>query len=1353
MAAMRGGYVDETAEWLNHLQPEGLVVGGNILRERVLTPIRQTPLDTEEAREALGLPLEVKREEDKHFVLHDAWTFFERVLGWPARLVAGARGGPDVDKSLVCTLPEHSTLLEPDMALLWRPGDETEPGVPVQALVLLHPTLDADNRNQFGDDEWEASPHQRLERLLRETGIGVGILVARNVLRLVYAPRGETAGWMDWPLAALGRVEGRPMLAGLKLCLDKNAFFTGAPEARLRPLLRASREAQNEVSEKLSGQVLGALHELLRGLYRADADRIEALAENDPHHLYEGLLTCLMRLVFLLYAEDRDLLPTHTEGGLKTLWESGYSIKSLYQRLLTDEAVNPDTMDGRFGGWGQLLAVFRLIHGGHPDWVAKRGGKLFDPDVFPFLEGRDNGSTRDDARVMPMSDGALLRILHGLMTIDGRGLNGERVRERLSYRSLDVESIGSVYETVMGFTAKRAREPMIALRDEKKLPAFVGLESLLAQKPSDRQKWLKEQSIKPTTAQLNAVKAATDIQALIAGFGSLVDERGSPKSVSIGAGAPYLLPTEERRRSGSHYTPRSLTEPIVRHALEPAFDRIGENASPEAVLSLKVLDPACGSGAFLVEACRQLGARLEQAWDMHEAERPTNIPPDEDVALHARRLVAQRCIYGVDRNPMAVDLARLSLWLVTLAREHEFTFLDHAIKAGDSLVGLTQHEIEAANWDAGKPSLPYVRILLKDRLQRVLDGREAIRTAPDDVTRAVQQSRHDRIEDQLEAAREIGDAVIYAFFSADKSTAREAERQKIESLLAAPIGVDQSATSLAARRFRAERGWRPFHWQIEFPEVFSRESPGFDAIVGNPPFAGKNTIAAASGAHYLPWLQHLHKGAHGNADLVAHFFRRAFNLLRPGGAFGLIATNTIGQGDTRETGLAAILGAGGSIYRTVKRYQWPNEGAAVVVSIVHVAKRDTKSQELNGRPVSRISAYLVAGQLDGAPERLDANAGRSFQGVILLGMGFTFDDVAAAKGEAENLETMRALIASEPRNAQRIRPYIGGEELNNSPVHAHHRYAIDFANFPRERVPSFKSWFSWSEDRKREGLKEGRVPVDYPRPVAEDWPDLLAILEARVRPERLKQTDGGGRRFWWRFLRPRMELRAAAAGLEYVWTLSRVSPQLGIARLSSQVICADSMIVFAYSNFSPFAVLQSRVHEIWARFFSSTLEDRLRYAPSDCFETFPFPSGYETDATLEAIGQTYHDHRAQLMVAADEGLTKTYNRFHKREQTGPAIQRLRDLHDEMDRAVLRAYGWDSLAETLKPEFLTIESEDDHTYQGRYFWPAAQRDLVLSRLLALNAERYTEEVAAGVHDKGKKPTRDDEDGEFELKVEE
>ena len=226
-------------------------------------------------------------------------------------------------------------------------------------------------------------------------------------------------------------------------------------------------------------------------------------------------------------------------------------------------------------------------------------------------------------------------------------------------------------------------------------------------------------------------------------------------------------------------------------------------------------------------------------------------------------------------------------------------------------------------------------------------------------------------------------------------------------------------------------GLTPFHWPIEFPEVFEGEDGGFDAIVGNPPFAGKNTISDMGGPLYIPWLQALHADAHGNADLVAHFYRRAYGLLRDGGAFGLIATNTIGQGDTRASGLRPILAArpdwpanptkkqveaheamladrsrfGGTILRAVKRLKWPGE-AAVVVSVVHVLKGQAEGAVLDGRPVGRVSAYLVEGGYDDSPAALEENVRRKAYPRVkdpARHSGFTFDDAAAAKGEAESL--------------------------------------------------------------------------------------------------------------------------------------------------------------------------------------------------------------------------------------------------------------------------------------------------------------------------------------------------------------
>ncbi len=155
------------------------------------------------------------------------------------------------------------------------------------------------------------------------------------------------------------------------------------------------------------------------------------------------------------------------------------------------------------------------------------------------------------------------------------------------------------------------------------------------------------------------------------------------------------------------------------------------------------------------------------------------------------------------------------------------------------------------------------------------------------------------------------------------------------------------------------------------------------------------------------------------------------------------------------------------------------------------------------------------------------------------------------------------------------------------------------------------------------------------------------------------------------------------------------------------------------------------------------MKDDLRYTPSDCFETFPFPQGFDTDPALEAAGRAYHDHRAAVMVARNEGMTKTYNRFHDPDERGEDIVTLRALHAEMDRAVLRAYGWDDLAAGAEPIFLDETNEDDHTYQGRLFWPSAFRDEVLARLLALNAERHAEEVRQGLAPGAKGEAREED----------
>jgi hypothetical protein len=1308
---------DPDLEWLDHVQPIGLVVAPVLLKDLGLVPARQTQADTAVVAELLNDDTETP-------ALLDAWAFVHQVLGWEGEHVAGSPGGPPIPEQLHVRLPEQDTTLSPNWAVRELGGDEQG----WQLLVRVEAAgVDPDARGALAG--WEATPHQRFERLLRETGVFAGLLISESnrkngkdrylpELRLVYAPRGETSGHLSFPLRDLRTVAGRPMLGGLKLLLDSFRLFADGDDRRLPALLKRSRDAQAAVSTALAEQVLGALHELLRGLDAAEPGLVRDLARTKPDHLYEGLLTVLMRLVFILYAEDRDLLPSRTDGRAREIYETSYSVRGLYAKLVEDAALNPDTMDERRGAWGRLLALFRLIHKGHPThFVQARGGKLFDPDQFPFLEGR--ADPKEPPNLPPVSDGCLLRVLEGLMT-----LKAKAGRERLSYRALDVEQIGSVYETVMGFTVETAAGRSLAIKAGKNnhTPVFVDLERLVAAKGKDRTKFLKDEADRAALSAniAKAVEAAGNVADMAAALDPIVDERGSPKKHEAAAGTPILQPTDERRRTGSHYTPRSLTEPIVRYALEPAFERLGPQATPEQILDLKACDPAMGSGAFLVEACRAIAARLVEAWSLHKDKKPI-IPPDEDEDLHARRLVAQRCLYGVDKNPLATDLAKLSLWLATLARDHEFTFLDHALKSGDSLVGLSQAQIAAAHWDPSKPGLPLFRQLVKDRVAEAMKGRAEIQAAPDDTARAIQEARHKSLEARVAPIRTLGNAVIAAFFAEGKSKAREKKRAEVESWLTGSMEAAWDKLARIANSLtQGKHPLSPFHWELEFPEVFDREKGGFDAFVGNPPFMGGTRVTEILGETYADWLGQENEGSNRRADLVTHFFRRAFLSLRDGGALGLCATNTIAQGDTQEAGLRWLVQHCATIYRCVRRLKWPGE-AAVVVSIVYLSKKLNRPCFIDGRSASRISAWLTDGNLDILPHKLSANAGTAFRGHEIGGRGFLFTP-DGDNGRSSTVADMKCLLAADSACSSVIKPYIGGEEVNSTPDHRPHRYVIDLGDITQAAAK-----------------EQYRLVYD--------------ILDRLVRPERAKLLEKGGwsaRRAekWWLFAQRADSMEEAIGELAQVIGICRVSPHMSFTLLPRHQIFSVDLRIIASDNLGAFGALQSRLHEIWARFFCSSMKDDLRYSPSDCFNNFPFPSQLLAVDALKTAGQLYRDHRAALMVARNEGMTKTYNRFHDRTETAEDIRRLRELHGAMDRAVLEAYGWHDLAVRAAPIFLDETNEDDHTYQGRLFWPSDFRDEVLARLLALNAERHAEEVRLGIAPGMKGKAREDEGDELE-----
>jgi hypothetical protein len=1379
--------------WLGYVQPEGLVVSAPALvdAQAIIDRAQLGDLQRRLAEQVTNLPVAGGEAMETQPGIENLQRFVTEFLGWQYELLVGVDPSRPLPDSLVVSLPEFQETLRPSFAVA-RPASASignrQSAIENSEWLLLvqsHPSaMDLDKPVASHDRHWHASPSKKFERLLRETGVPIGLLTNGTQLRLIYAPPKENSGALTFPVAAMTEVSGRLILGAFHLLLSSWTLFTAPSEARLPALLQRSRDYQASVSEILAEQVLHALYELLRGFEAADeraqGKLLRELAAKDPHDIYGGLVAVLLRLVFILFAEDRGLLPA------SGLYVRHYSVRGLFERLRADAERYPDTMDHRFGAWAQLLALFRIIHGGckHPDLkMPARAGHLFDPDRYSFLEGRASRSEPIGALSL-VSDGTIYRILEKLCILEG---------ERVSYRTLDVEEIGSVYQTIMGFGVEIAAGTAIALKGKRKnggVPAspVISLEQLLASPAKDRAKWLKENTDTELTGEADkGLKTASSIDDLLVALGKRMDINATPAPVA--KGGLVLQPTDERRRSGSHYTPRSFTEPIVRKTLEPILKRFGGQPTPAQILELKICDIAVGSAAFLVETCRQLADVLVRAWRTHGG-RP-QLPPDETEELLAMRTIAQRCLYGVDRNPMAVDLAKLSLWLATLAKDHPFTFLDHSIRCGDSLVGLTRRQIETFTWKTGFATGQLWEPEVRKRTAAALRERQNLLGLGDDYgTPQLKREKLEKADELLDLVRFIGDAAVAAFFAADKDKAREAKREELAERISDYLGkgdLKQRPTEEVKALCSGKFPVTPFHWEIEYPEVFDRENPGFDGIVGNPPFLGGRRVSTVSGDAYLDWLLALHELSDGTADLVAHFFRRAFSLARRNGSFGLIATNTISQGDTRTTGLRWICTQGGVIYAARRRYKWPGQ-AAVIVSVVWVMKGIFPPPfELDGRLTPVITAYLFHSGGHENPAVLQANTGRSFIGNYVLGMGFTFDDTDKT-GVANTIASMDELLSRNPKNSERIFPYLGGEEANDHPTHQHQRFVINFADFPLRRDDLGQSWSGADPKQRDSWLRSGIVPLDYPDAVSADWPDLLKIVEQRVRPER-EDKPGGYSKHWWQFARRNQEGQRVLANFDCILGLCRVSPNLAVTQLPPHLVCAESMVLFALPKGPGFCLLQSRTHEMWARFFSSSLKDDLRYSPTDCFGTFPFPAGFEKNAVLDQTGRGYYEYRAALMQDLWLGLTEIYNLFHApddealarlqtlyRKRTAnsnwrtieavpadrspltlyatpaaalAAIQCLRDLHAAMDTAVLTVYGWTDLLPKCTCEFLLdYEDESDAGFEAgradgeessgrkkkkpwRYRWPDEVRDEVLARLLKLNAERAEEErVAVG-----------------------
>jgi hypothetical protein len=747
----------------------------------------------------------------------------------------------------------------------------------------------------------------------------------------------------------------------------------------------------------------------------------------------------------------------------------------------------------------------------------------------------------------------------------------------------------------------------------------------------------------------------------------------------------------------------------------------------DELLKLKVLDPAMGSGAFLVSACRYLGDRLVEAWerDGYPDTVATALGPDfdrDDAALEARRRIAARCLCGVDRDDAAVELGKLSLWLVTLAKDQPFSFLDHALRCGDSLVGLTSEaQVEAFHLDPERGRMINARMsgaideIAGPILTRVRELREEIEAEPvrDPHQGHVLMDKLAETEQLTERLRTLADGVAAAALSTagqsaeafdDRLTGLSHKAQLLlttddtESVMEAAFRV-QIEPSLKGPRTEPIR---PLHWPLEFPEVMDRG--GFDAVVSNPPFIGGKKISGALGTDFREYLkQHVARDKSGNADLCSYFLLRDLSIARRG-RIGIIATNTIAQGDTREVGLDQAVDMYWDIYRAEKSQPWPGT-ASLEVSMVWTGHAgECELRVLDGSQVSCITPSLdPRARVSGNPYRLRANEGQSFQGSIVLGSGFLMEPKEA-----------QALMQQDGCNGRVLFPYLNGEDLSSRWDCVASRWVINFGLMTEPEARQFPDCWGYAEShvlREREQLS------------AKAYPGLLDR--------------------WWQYWRPRAEMTNAIAGLDRVLVFAQTTRTQMPLLVPARQVLSHMLVVIATGDTGRLAFHSSDFQFWWTVSYGSTLETRLRYIPSDCFETLARP---RSTPRLEQAGAELDTFRRGVMERRRIGLTPLYNLVHDPAAIDEDVDRLRRVHQEIDLAVAEAYALDE-----EREAAIAESEDrmalgrlprwreielahgfHETRQGLRFTvsPDARTDM-LDKLLALNHYRHEQEVEQGL----------------------
>jgi type I restriction-modification system DNA methylase subunit len=702
----------------------------------------------------------------------------------------------------------------------------------------------------------DQNPSQQLNYYLQTTGLTWGILSNGRLWRLVHKDSSQRLTiYYEVDLVSLLQQANVETLRYFTLFFRQAAFQPNAQgRIFLNDALAASHAYAVALEEDLQQNVYQALEKLIQGFLDLPQNRLGAA---DLRHIYDNSLYLLYRLLFILYAESRGLLPLQNEA-----YREHYSLMDIKQDIAQR---NAPTAPRTTIFWSRLQTLFHIINGDDAELnrhlgVPRYNGGLFSRQLHPFLEEKAVG---DQALV------AAIDLLSRRQTPAGL--------EFADYRTLGVRQLGSIYEGLLEYQPRYAAEPMVAIRQGK------------------GEKWLPAGQA-TRTATVTAERAVGQVY--------LETDRG------------------ERKATGSYYTPQYIVDYIVANTLGPlvaqATERVrarGQAARSRAdkaaaaqslvdeILNLKILDPAMGSGHFPVAATEYLALAL--ATDPYVE---TEATPEEDVTYWKRRVV-ERCIYGVDKNPLAVELAKLSLWLATVAVDRPLSFLDHHLKGGDSLIGARVSDLgwpppvvlgkkgqkQVEQQKAGQMNLFEYR--LSQQLPVVMGKILEITGQESDSYETVQaKEAADEAVRQLKAPfAAVANLWVSAYFGSSFTPAEYGEA--LETIgkpaeLLTMTAVQQAQQMVQERRF--------FHWELAFPEVFYNkhgqslsDKIGFDAIIGNPPY-----ISAWSMTDTNPTLRNAinqlvkpKEALSGHWDLYVAFLLKSHELCKVNGRLSFIIPN------------------------------------------------------------------------------------------------------------------------------------------------------------------------------------------------------------------------------------------------------------------------------------------------------------------------------------------------------------------------------------------------------------------------------------------------------------------------------